>query len=71
MADKPHTYGWCTRLDGSRVPVYFLYEIEDGKAQINVAGTDEFLDLNESYESLGGRKANRPGRPVFHCTEKR
>lgn len=67
---KLNIYGWCTRLDGTRIPVYYLYEIEDGKCQIVLPDTDTWLDLNESFAFLGGARANRPTKKPFECTEK-
>lgn len=47
MADKMNIWGWCTRVDGSRIPVYFFYLVEDDKVQIHHRPTDEWIDINE------------------------
>ena len=66
--DKAFIYGYCTRADGTRIPVHYFYEIEDDKVQIHHRATDEWIDINESWSSLGGRP-NNPRKVPLEVTE--
>lgn len=65
------TFGFCTRTNGTRIPVYYFYEIEDGKVQIHHGPTDEWIDINESWTSLAHGRPNRPHQLPLEVTEVR
>jgi hypothetical protein len=72
MKDELKVYGFCTRLDSSRFPVYFFYEIEDGKVQViapRLSAEEVFVDINEPWKSLAGGRPNKPHRVPLEVTE--
>lgn len=58
MSDRLIVFGQLTRLDGQKCEVYFVYEIEDDKAQVGIASGDP-VDVNEPYSTIKNwRKVN-------------
>lgn len=68
IEEKPTAYGYCTRLNGDRVPVYYFYEIEEGKVQFHIRDGDQWVDIAETWKQLGTRP-NRPHRTPLEVTE--
>jgi len=51
------SFGTFVRKDGTRLPLRFIYEIEENKAQVSIG--NDFFDINESYSSLLGWQSRR------------
>jgi len=59
---KPTVFGYLTRADGSKIPIYYIHEGIDSECEIvhvHPDGREEWISTNESYVAQKGWQNRR------------